>query len=81
MIFFLANCHRFEEFVFGKEIFYYKFPMFWENFAGKILLILKMLDKFCHNYLQHEKILKIFLLSYFEYNQIWLNNSILDDHH
>jgi hypothetical protein len=41
MIFFWANCRRFEEFVFGKEIFYYKFPMFWQNFAGKILFKIK----------------------------------------
>jgi hypothetical protein len=35
MIFLGANCRRFEEFVFGKEIFYYKFPMFWENLLEK----------------------------------------------
>jgi len=36
MIFFVAEYRRFEEFVFGKEMFYYKFPIFWENFAEKI---------------------------------------------
>jgi hypothetical protein len=34
--------------------------------------------KSCHNCLQYESMLKIFLLSYFEYREIWLN--MLMDH-
>jgi len=33
----------------------------------------KKFAKSCHNCLQCERVLKIFLLSYFEYQQIWLN--------
>jgi hypothetical protein len=33
-----------------------------------------------HNCLRHERVLKIFLLSYFEYHQFWLN-VLMDDHH
>jgi hypothetical protein len=32
-----------------------------------------------HNCLQHERVLKIFLLSYFDYCQDWLN-ILMDDH-
>jgi hypothetical protein len=35
---------------------------------------------FYHNCLQYDKVLKIFLLSYFEYCQIWLNILLVECH-
>jgi hypothetical protein len=40
----------------------------------------KKIQKPCHNYLQCEKLLKIFLLSYFECYQICQNILMGDDH-
>ncbi len=40
----------------------------------------KEIAKSCHNCVQYESVLKIFLLSYFEYHQICLN-IFMDDHH
>ncbi len=40
----------------------------------------KKITKNCQNYLQHERMLKNFLLSYFEYCQIWLS-ILMDDCH
>jgi len=37
---------------------------------------LKKIAKVCHNYLQHERVIKIFL--YFEYRQICLNTQMVD---
>ncbi len=34
----------------------------------------------CHNCLQHERVLEIFFISYFEYCQIWLHIPINDYH-
>jgi hypothetical protein len=37
-------------------------------------------SNFYHNCLQYDKVLKIFLLSYFEYCQIWLNILLVECH-
>ncbi len=42
-------------------------------------LFTKISIKNCHNYLQHENVFKIFLLSYLECHQIWVN-IIMDDY-
>ncbi len=56
-----------------------KFPFFLKSIQSKIneKKILKS-TKNHHNCLQHESVLKIFVFSYFEYSQIWLN-IVMDD--
>jgi hypothetical protein len=51
---------------FEKKIFCHKFP-----FLNRLYIYIYA--KYSHNCLQHERFLKIILLSYFEYCQIWLN--------
>jgi hypothetical protein len=49
-------------------------PFFWGKESAKRRR--RELKKFLgnhHSYLQHERVLKNFLLSYFDYRQIWLN--------
>ncbi len=58
---------------FEKKLYCHKFSVSRE----KKKLVEKITQN-CHNCLQHESVLKIFLLSYFEYRQIWLNIT-LDD--
>jgi hypothetical protein len=56
---------------FEKTMFYHKFL-----YVKKCPQKRKKVQKFvniCYNYVQHERVLKVFLLSYFEYCQIWLN--------
>jgi hypothetical protein len=57
---------------FVKRIFLCKFPG-WKK-KKKITQKGKLsIAKNCHNCLQYERVLQIFLLSSFEYHQIWLN--------
>jgi hypothetical protein len=42
--------------------------LFWRKYNSQKLKNFFKIAKFCHNYLQHERVIKIFL--YFEYRQI-----------
>jgi hypothetical protein len=46
----------------------------------KKIYYLQKSSNFYHNCLQYDKVLKIFLLSYFEYCQIWLNILLVECH-
>jgi len=59
----------------------HKFPVFEKKKSTKKYLKEFLNHKNCHNYLQHGRVLKIFLLSYFEYHQILLNITTLEQHH
>ncbi len=54
-----------------------KFPLFKKKIVNSWG---KKITQNCHNFLQHERVLEIFFVSYFEYCQIWLHIPMNDCH-
>ncbi len=76
VIFLVANFFHFEIYI-QIRIFCCKFPLFLKKIINSWG---KKITKNCHNCLQHERVLEIFLVPYFEYCQIWLHIPLNDCH-
>jgi len=79
-IFLVVHFCHFVKNNFEKRNFCHKYFVVLKIFCQKKKIFFKKIAKSLHNCLQYERVLKIFLLSYFGNCQHWVN-ILMDDHH